>query len=254
MSVDSLWIWTFACVFVRCGAMLLASPLFGGLVPVNIRVLISVVIALAITPVVQPFFTQVPVDLSSLALCIFREAAIGILIGFCLQLLMLAFQMAGAFLDLQIGFGSAQIFNPSMHAPTTILGQFKFLLGLVILLLVDGHHLMLQAFVASYQMGSNIGMASLAQWTTEIPKFINELGMLSLQIAAPVAAVCIVIDAAIAIVNKSVPQMQAFMVAMPAKIAMGLIALSIGLPMFVVAVQNGVQHSFETIQSLLGGR
>lgn len=253
MSFDAVGIWAFLCVFVRCSAMLLSSPLFGGLVPVPVRVMISGVLALALTPVVASHFPQVPEALDVLVLALMREAGIGLVIGFFMQLMMLSIQMAGAFLDLQVGLGAAQIFNPAMSSPTTILGQWKFLLGLVVLLLLNGHHLMIGAFVHSFEVTQSIGLYSLTSWIEQVPRFAGQSGLLSLQIAAPVAAVSFVIDAALGVINKSVPQMQAFMVGVPAKIGLGMIALSLGLPVFAVAVESGVEHTLAAIARLLGG-
>jgi flagellar biosynthesis protein FliR len=63
--------------------------------------------------------------------------------------------------------------------------------------------------------------------------------------------VCFVVDAAIGIVNKAVPQMPAFLVGLPAKMAMGLLALALSLPTLVSAVQSGVRSAFEILYRML---
>ena len=82
---------------------------------------------------------------------------------------------------------------------------------------------------------------------------IGQTTLLSLQIAAPVAAVSIIIDLAAGIVNKAVPQTQPFLLSLPAKLATGIVMLAIGLPALVIAVQNGHDFTFMHLGHVLRG-
>lgn len=254
MKLDTPLLFTFALVFVRCSAMLLASPVFGGNTPVTIRVGFATMVSAALTPVMLSHVGHVPTHLYDVGAAVVYEALVGILIGATLHALILAAQMAGAFLDIQVGLSSIQVLNPQTGNPVSLFAQFKYFLAIVLLLLVNGHHAMFQAFVHSYEMSPGLGMASLPGVKDDLVAFVGQLSLLSLQIAAPVAAVCVVVDAAAGIVNKSVPQMQAFLVTLPAKILLGILALSLGLPLLVVAIQNGVEHTFDALSRMLAGR
>ncbi|MBX7131192.1 MAG: flagellar biosynthetic protein FliR [Fimbriimonadaceae bacterium] len=250
MKLDAALVWAFALVFVRCGAMLLSSPIFGGSTPAQVRVGLTTMVALALTPVLRPYLGEVPPHLYGMASAVAYEALIGLLIGSCLQMLMMGAQMAGALLDIQIGLGTIQIFNPLTQTPVSLFAQFKFLLALVLLLLMNGHHLMFQAFVASYQYAP-LTASDLPHVQQGLLNLVGSICLLALQIAAPVAGVCVVVDAAAGIVNKSVPQMQAFMVTMPAKIMLGIVAMSLTLPAMTTAVQSGVEHTFRVVEGML---
>lgn len=251
MNLDTAFLYAFLLTLIRCGSMLLSSPLFGGHVPVTIRAAITAVVSLALTPVVQPYIGAMPQEIGPIAFAVAHEALAGLMIGMSLQFLMLAAQMAGSFLDIEIGFGMAQIFNPVSGTPSSLFANFKYMLAIVLLLLMNGHHLMFQAFVESYRLGHGMGMASLNEFKDGFVAFVGELCLLALQMAAPVAAVCVVVDVAAGIVNKAVPQMQAYLVSMPAKILVGVVALSLALPLMVVSIQNGVEHTFDTVMRLL---
>jgi flagellar biosynthetic protein FliR len=248
--MDGALVWGFFLVFVRCGAMLLSSPIFGGNTPAQVRIGLTTMVAMALTPVLMPYLGPVPSNLYGMFGGVAYEALIGLLIGSCLQMLMMGAQMAGAFLDIQIGLGTIQIFNPMTQTPVSLFAQYKYMLAIVLLLLMNGHHLMFQAFVASYQYSPLSGQ-DLPHIQTGLMSLVSGVCMLALQIAAPVAGVCIVVDAAAGIVNKSVPQMQAFMVTMPAKMMLGIVAMSLTLPVLATAVQNGVEHTFTALQNIL---
>lgn len=251
MRLDEAFLIAFFAGFVRCTAMLLSSPLNGSVVPVIVRVLLGVVVSLCLVPVVQPYVPapQTMPDLIGLAV---REAAAGLVIGMMLQFLVAAFQMAGSIMDLQIGLGSAQILNPSTGGMSTPLGQFKFWLAIVLLFLLDAHQLMFKALVASYRLPGVIGGDQGRLIENSLATF-GQLMMVCVQIAAPVIGVTVVIDVAAGLINKAVPQTQPFLLSLPAKIALGIVTLSLGLPGLVVIVQRSVETSFDGIGRILGG-
>jgi flagellar biosynthetic protein FliR len=251
VRLDEAFLITFFAGFVRCTAMLLSSPLAGGVVPVMVRIFLGVVVALSLTPVVQPF-VPVPTTMMDLIGLVVREAAAGLVIGMMLQFLVSAFQMAGSIMDLQVGIASAQILNPSTGGMSTPIGQFKFWLSLVLLFLLNAHQMMFKALVASYQLPGVIG-GNTGQIIEACLATFGQLMMICIQIAAPVVGVTVVIDVAAGLINKAVPQTQPFLLSLPAKLALGIVTLSLGLPGIVIIVERAVNISFDGIGRVLGG-
>jgi flagellar biosynthetic protein FliR len=252
MTIDAALLFAFLMTFVRATSMMLVSPFFGGATPTNVRTSLCLVLAAGLTPVVLPYVGPVPQDVYSLAAAAAREAAIGVLLGLTLQMLTLAIQIAGAFLDLQIGFGAAMVLNPLTGQQVSILAQFKGMLAIVLLLVTNAHHLLLEAFFQSYRV-VGVTMESLPAISRGASELITGMCLIALQIAAPVAAVCLVIDVAAGVVNKAVPQMQGYLVSMPAKILMGLATLGFAVPLVLVTVQSGIERSFQWLFRMLGG-
>jgi flagellar biosynthesis protein FliR len=117
---------------------------------------------------------------------------------------------------------------------------------------MNGHHFMFQAFVHSYEMvGPSLDRLGAMQ--TTIISFFGQVSLMALQIAAPVAAVSVVVDAAAGLVNKAVPQTQPFLLALPAKLMVGVFALGLGLPAMAVATRAGVDFTFSHMSKMLGG-
>ncbi len=252
MLIDEQFLIAFFAGFIRCTAVMLASPFVGNNVPVQVRILLGAVISLSLGPVITPFIGSMPESVYDLAALGIREALAGLAIGLSLQFLSGTFMMAGSFLDLQVGIGSAQILNPSIGTTVTPIGNFKFWLSLVLLFLLNAHHMMFQAIVSSYKLPGIIGAESNSL-LEPILQTLSSLLMISLQIAGPVVAVTIIIDIAAGIINKAVPQTQPFLLSLPAKLALGLGALSIGLPTLIILVQRAVEVTFDGIGRVLGG-
>jgi flagellar biosynthetic protein FliR len=150
-----------------------------------------------------------------------------------------AFQFAGALLDLQVGLGSSHVMNPVNGVPSTLIAQYKSTLAVVLFVLMSGHHMLIGAFVSSYRLMPSFTLNSLSAMQTGVVGLVSHTALLGLQIAAPVLAVSMVVDAALGLVNKAVPQMPVMLVGLPAKLGLGLVALSVGLPALVVSVNSG---------------
>jgi flagellar biosynthetic protein FliR len=241
-------IYAFLLVFVRCSAMMISSPLFGAQnTPLQVRIFTTCAIAAAMTLVINPAKSAPPPDLGSLSMAVIYEVAAGLLLGFFMSLVLQAAQIAGSIMDLQLGLSMGQVLNPVSGIQVTILAQFKFMLGTVIYLCLDGHHQMLTAFANSYKTMPALGVSTMPQLGQNILNLIGGVSILALQIAAPVMAVTLVVDAALGLINKAVPQMQTMVVGAPAKILIGMIALSVSLPALVTGIQSGVGYGMESL-------
>ena len=251
MRLDEPMLFAFLLVFVRCSAMLVSSPVFGAqTTPLPVRILMTLSISGAMTVALQPAGVPVPGDLYLLAAAVTHEVVAGLIIGIFLQLALQAAMMAGAIIDLQAGLGMSQTLNPVSGISSTVLSQYKFMLAVVIFLVMNGPPLMLQAFADSYGALPSFDAIHLPRLHAELVSAVGRMSLVALQIAAPVMAVGIVVDAALGVVNKAVPQMQVFMVGLPAKILMGLLAMSLALPALASAVQSGVVGATDSVYSV----
>ncbi|MBS1715063.1 MAG: flagellar biosynthetic protein FliR [Armatimonadetes bacterium] len=249
MKLDAHFLFACLCIFVRCTAMLLSAPGLGTVVPVVVRTLFGALLTFCLVPTLQPLIGEMPGTFLGLGMAVAHEAMIGVLIGGFLQLLVSGAQAAGAFLDVQIGTGSAQVFNPFLGVTATPLSQFKAVLTTVLVFLLNGHRTMIAAFAKSYDMSG----PTLHSVQDNLLGFMTTTSLVSLQIAAPVAAVTLIIDFAAGIVNKAVPQTQPFLLSLPAKLAAGIVVVSLGLPALVAAVQSGLDSAFTHLGRALGG-
>lgn len=253
MKLDALYVVTFFSVLVRLGAVMLSNPMIGKAAPPLVRAFFCALVAFALSPVIQPYMPPVPETMADLIVLVGRDVLFGLLIGGCLQLVQSTFQVAGTMMDFQLGVSSAQAFNPTIDSYASPITQFNTMLATVILLLADGHHLMFRAFVESYQMP--IGSVHFdAAFLATLTGLLFRLMLLAAQIAAPVSAVAVIVDVAAGVINKAVPQTQPFLIATPAKLGFGVLALAFGLPALVVAVSRSTHLVFDSVHVMMGGR
>lgn len=215
----------------RTIGLLATMPLFGErTVPWQTKAGLSMLIAFLLLPIADGQPVPPGDSFLALGLAITQELLIGTLLGYLVRLLFGAFQFAINALDFQMGLSFMQLMSPGANANLSVLGQLLNTLMLLLFLELDGHHLLLRA------LGSTIGAVPLG---TTLPSQALAGGLITLfshfvttsfSIALPTILVLLMIDVALGIVGKVVPQLNVFMVSLPVKIVVGLAVLSITLP------------------------
>ena len=91
------------------------------------------------------------IDLTYLLL-VFKEVLIGLLIGLMAYIILSAVQIAGGFIDFQMGFAIANVIDPQTGTQSPIIGQYLYIFALLLLLSVNGHHILIDGMYNSYQI------------------------------------------------------------------------------------------------------
>ena len=63
-------------------------------------------------------------------LLILKEAFVGLLIGFIAYIILSAIQIAGGFIDFQMGFAIANVIDPQTGAQSPLMGQYLYIISL----------------------------------------------------------------------------------------------------------------------------
>jgi len=223
----------FFLVFLRISTMVFLLPVFGyhG-VPSQVKIGLSLVLALALFPGVRATPILIPPGLPLFVAMIAKEMLAGALIGFVALLVFWGVQTAGGVAGFQMGFGIARVFDPQLQTQVPLVSQFQYLLALMIFLLINGHHVLLQGLSKSFDLIPLLGVRFSGPLGTELIKMTGQLFEVAVKISAPVIVTLLLTDIGLGILARTLPQMNVFIVGFPVKIGMGLIALFLSLPFF----------------------
>ncbi|WP_409294363.1 flagellar biosynthetic protein FliR [Peribacillus sp. SCS-26] len=188
-----------------------------------------------------------------------KEALVGIVLGFIAYMVMAAVQMAGGFIDFQMGFAIANVIDPQTGAQGPLLGQYIYTTALLFLLATNGHHLLLDGIFYSYEavpidkvfkpFGSEPFMIHAAE-------VFNQTFLAALQMSIPLVGSLFLVDVALGIVARTVPQLNIFVVGVPVKIIVSffiLIAVFGALMMSVRSLFEYALVSMRGLMQILGG-
>jgi len=246
MNVTVLQLIVFLLIFVRITSVFLSAPVFNFRgIPKIYKLGLSGLLALILTPVVQPTVGEITIGIIPVTILIFKEILTGISIAIVLTFLFAGVQLAGEYVGVDMGFYIAQEIDPSLNQQVSVITNLNNLIAMLIFLIIDGHLFLIEALAQSYRI-LPIGdwqISSLA--IQKIMRLSAEVFVIGVKISAPAFVTLFLTSVAMSIVARAVPQMNIFFVGFPLRIAMGLFALSLGLPLFVFVFKK-LLGQFET--------
>jgi len=235
-------------VFVRVATFIFATPLFGRGVPPQTRAGFATFLALLLTGAVP--LSDVPQDLAGYLLVIVEEVGVGLAMGLVVSMVVSAVYLAGQLLDIPIGFSMVNVFDPEAGIQTPVLSQFHYVIAILVLFGANGHHALLRALADSFALfPPGAAWNAAASLDAALAGFARmfELGV---RIALPVIGALFLVDVALGIVARAVPQVNVFFVGFPLKIGLGIALLILTLPVYAGFAAYLFGGGGEMIQSL----
>lgn len=232
--------WTaYLLILTRVTAFFVTVPLFSyRSIPATQRIIFGALLAWMLVYTID--VPDMDID-GTYLLLVMKEAVIGLFIGIIAFIVMSAIQIAGGFIDFQMGFAIANVIDPQTGAQSPLLGQFFNSLAILLLLALNGHHMLLDGIFYSYQfMPVNLlwpafGEERLVEFV--IRTFATSFAI-AFQMSIPVVATLFLVDLALGITARTVPQLNIFVVGFPIKIGVSFIVLLITMGVMIQVMRK----------------
>lgn len=235
----------FLFIFIRIVAVFATAPLFNNQAfPPLAKMALALVIAYLIFTFVNKESIQLEISIWFIAANVLKEIITGALLGFSVNLVFFAISFAGTLIGFDIGLGMASVLNPLEGTNNNVLGEYLYILGVLVFILINGHHYIIRAITFSFTL------VPLGYYTIngEVYDFIIKVGasvfVLAVKIASPILVSFFLVHLAEGIMARVIPQMQVFFVTMPLKIGLGLALLMISIPLYLFMIKN-LLNSYE---------
>ena len=220
---------SFAPIFLRIAGLLLFAPLLSSrLFPARLKLMLAAVLALAAVGSMPAAASPTTTDWQ-LALGLAAEFALGATMGLLLSLVFLGAQLGGQIISQQMGLNLAGSIDPSGTAGTSPLAQFYYILAGFVFLLMDGHHLAILGLRESFDRLPPMTLAINPSLAAAVTAMLASATVLALCIAAPVCIGLLVVDLALGMIGKIIPQISFMSVGMILRSAAGLAVVILGL-------------------------
>lgn len=192
---------------------------------------------------------------SAYPLAVIKEILIGLALGFAAYLFFAVVQIAGSFVDIQMGFGIVNVIDPMTGAQAPILGNFKYYIAVLLFLTMNGHHYLMLAIMNSFKYVPLDGavFARIAEGSIStffIDTFVVVFA-LAFQIAAPLVATLFLVDVGLGLLARTAPQFNMFVVGIPLKIIIGFTTFAILIPGFAFLFGKVFEQLFSSLDRLL---
>jgi flagellar biosynthetic protein FliR len=243
----------FLLVFCRITSFFVVAPIFSTKTfPTTIKIGLAFFVSLIVFLTVG-FDAKIPTD-ATFILAIIREVFAGLIIGYVSYLFFTIVQTSGAFMDMQMGFGIANIVDPITGVSAPMMGNLKFMLMTLVFLSVNGHHYLLAAIMDSYKWLPLDNQLFQIYYSGNITDFLTrtfaDTFLLALQISAPIVVAMFLTDFGLALLARTAPQYNVFVIGIPVKIIVGLALLVLLLPGFGILFQMVFDHMFQALEKL----
>lgn len=157
---------------------------------------------------------------------ILSELLIGLVFVFGLAIVYGAIDFVGKMVDVHMGFAAVSIFNPFSGQAGSLLGNALMVLLITLLVTLNIHVELIRMIGISFEI---VPLGEL-NFVLDPGKFIAHLSgvfMLSVMVFIPVFSTLFVVDLAINMISKLMPQMNVYFVTLPLKIFCGVVFMAL---------------------------
>ena len=246
---------TLATVFLaslRIGAFLIASPFFGGSsVPIQVRIIMAVLLGVFVAsnvsaPTWQSFDAMTGVQV------VLTELMIGIGSGLILTIWFSAALLAGEKIAASAGLGFAAQMDPDSGGQTPVVSKIFSLFLTVLFLSWNGHLVVLDAILDTYQFLPVGNVPNLKVLITGGLSTAGSMFAAATIIMLPVTGFLVAINLAVGVISRSSPQMNLFAVGFPISMIVVFVLLYMWVDVLGYSLTDLSRSGVDSVRSVLG--
>lgn len=227
-------IWNiFLLVLVRVTGIFFLSPIFGRRnVPTYYKIGFCFIVTLLMANAIPVPDLSRYQTLTSYVILIGKELLVGLMLGFISYLLFSSIYVAGQLIDMRMGFGMVNVFDPISNVQIPVTADFYIIFATLFMLVTDSHHILISAVFESFEI-LPIGEAYFnGDILKQVVEMFTTIFIIGFKIAAPITVAILITDMALGIISRAMPQMNVFMLGMPVKIILGCVIILITIGAF----------------------
>ena len=234
--------------FVRIMAFLRYVPVLdNSALTVRVRIILSLALAIIITPLIPHPIPHDLLSLNSLILTV-EQILWGMLFGLMFQFLFLALQLAGQILSFNMGMSMAVMNDPSSGASTTVLAELINVYAILLFFAMDGHLLLVSVLYKGFTYWP-IGNALH-------PQTLRTMLASASLLALPTTFIMLIVQGCFGLLNRIAPPLNLFSLGFPINMLVGLVCfatLLYNLPDHYLHLANFVLQQLDALKGHYGG-
>ena len=221
----------FMMVLTRISAFFIVLPVFGWKsIPVRIKVAITVLLTIFFSMI-----TPLPIDSEKLPtlqviILLANEATYGLALGLIVVLIFSVVKMAGRMVERQMGMVMARIIDPLSGDTARPLSSLLEMIFIVLFLSANGHHFFILIISKSYQAFPAGSIPTIPVLANGVISAGSAMFVASLRLAAPMFGAFLLLMVVLAILARTVPEMNILFISLPLRMGLGLFMAAIFLP------------------------
>lgn len=223
--------------------------------PSLVRGAVTVVLAMALTPIAVSGSESLPFGALWFLLAILREVLVGVVFALAAALPLHAIQWAGQLTDTWRGASLSAVLAPDSGENASPIGDLYLMTAVVLFFLLGGHRVAIAAFAGGLEampLGGSIHPAGLSAVAVNSARLLGHALAFSAALAAPVAATLVLAELALGLLGRAAPQIPLFFAAMPLRAGLGILAALLALSLLMSTFGHQFARALETAGELVG--
>lgn len=263
----------FALVLTRVSGLTATAPIYGTKeVPMQVRALFAVALALLITPSQWHVPVDHPGNLVNFLVLIAGELLIGMCLGIGVVILFSGVELAGQMIGRTGGLALAEVYDPAMDASVPTFSRMLLLVTMAVFVCIGGHRAvmggLLDTFKAIPPGGDPMLGSVLPEWmpveTDRLPlgvqamvELVSQSFHLGIRAAMPVVTALLLSTLIMGLISRTMPQFNILMVGfgMNAMLTFAIFSLTIGAAAWIVRdwfLQESLHPALESLLQTIG--
>jgi flagellar biosynthesis protein FliR len=247
----------FALVMARLMAIITLVPFLGGKnAPTEAKMGIGIVLTLIIWPTVLSRMTgDVPLNALGFTLMMMKETFVGLVIGFTASKVFYTVEVAGQLIDILRGSNQIQLQVPQIEERSSAFGAMQFQMLLALFLALRMHEPFIVSLFESFEAipinefpHFQAGFESFVAYTARITSDILNIAVL---LAMPVGIMTLIAETTFGLMNRVAPQINAYFMAMPAKVIAGSAIFFFSFDMILEQMLTGANQMLHHVDALI---
>lgn len=210
--------------FCRVLAMFSAAPIVGeNMVPITVRVLLSLAFAVVFMPIATPATAIEPLSMHAL-LVTAEQALIGFGIGLAFHLTIAIVMVLGFMISSQMGLSMAVMNDPMSGASSDVVSALLYILCILVFFSIDGHLVLAGVVGASFQawpVGGGVDFLTLQTIAYNVAWVFSA----ALLLALPVIFSALVVQLGFGFLNRVAPALNLYALGFSVVTVFGLFML-----------------------------
>lgn len=211
--------------FCRVLAMFSAAPVLGeNMVPVQVRVLLSLALALVLAPAVRPAAAIDPMSLHALV-ATGQQVIIGFSIGLAFHMTVAAIMLLGFTVSSKMGLSMAVINDPMNGQSSDVMSALLYIMCILVFFGIDGHLVLVGVVGESFRawpVGGGFSFPLLQQ----LAESVAWVFAAALLLALPVIFSAMVVQLGFGFLNRVAPALNLFSLGFSVLVIFGLFMMS----------------------------
>jgi len=245
----------FLLIFARIAGFLFTATFFNSDSFIDeARLGLCFLISLLLFEPVSKLIPTVPNSFVGYALVIAGETIIGVAFGFIINIYFSIYQLAGQFFSVQMGLGASEVFDPMSQESLPVIGQFIYIIGILVFLAVRGPLLAINELYYSFELvnfDKFMNNNSFVTSTYGLISTFSAMFLIALKISIPIIGTLLLVSISMGLLAKAAPQMNLLMVGFPISITISFLLILVLIPSIITFIYDYIDIVFRNIEHLL---